>query len=192
MPACARCLCDGRRVMPVGVGVWPGLSAARSNLYPACRLHLSNARRMTVGSEAVGALTLEALDVALGLPVTSLHNEPIVEAAVRRQARHVRDARLRRVERALRPAPDLVRCVADLALGDGDFVFPNEIAVDDGGRWWINSRARLAQPMPGVDVPIRRVAADEFAIRLDGVRQPVTGWRRRDDHARYDAPAVLE
>ncbi len=74
---------------------------------------------------------------------------------------------LRRQDRPLRYPTG---SVADLRPGDIGHVFQQQFARDAHGSLWLRSSAPLIQPLPDVDVPIRRREDGTVEALLEGLR----------------------
>ena len=80
-----------------------------------------------------------------------------------------------------------IRRLDDLLPGETAYVFPNALAADDDGTLYINPLARLVQPLPGTDIPIRLGDDDIHEVLLDGIRD-FDGWAARRDPHRFALP----
>ena len=167
MPYCIPCL-YGRTHELTPAQVLTDGQGQHGELVPVCADHLD--------AELEGVTPAE-LAKAFGVEVVCADaDDPLVTVAVD-------------IAKMLLPQrrPD-VRRLDDLEPGEAAFVFQNAVAVDDDGKVWIEPLARLVQPLPGTDVPIR--LGDDGVVEID--RAALTdfdGWRPRTDHDRHTRPA---
>jgi hypothetical protein len=68
------------------------------------------------------------------------------------------------------------------------YVFQNAIAEARDGQLFIDPVARLIQPLPGTDVPLRLPDDGIHEVLLDG-RKDFDGWRPQEDSTRFSLPA---
>ena len=88
------------------------------------------------------------------------------------------------------PFPLVIRRLDELVAGESAHVFANAIAQDRHGTLWIDPQARLVQPLPGTDIPIRLTHQGRYELDLTGLTLP--GWRpRTDDPDRYATPTLV-
>lgn len=85
-----------------------------------------------------------------------------------------------------RPRRPPCRRLDDVLPGETVHVFANQIARDEDGTLFINPLARLVQPLPGTDVPLRLEDDGYFVVDLDGLDRP--RWRPRHDSRKFSLP----
>ena len=168
-PFCAGCLATRdqqfRPATMLAADQRPG-----SHLQPMCDEH--------AGRQEL-ALDLAAVSGSLGIDVDwAEDDDPVIQAA--RELAYYKLVR--------RPRP--VRRLDDLLPYETGYVFQNALAEDDGGTLYVNAIARLIQPLPGTDVPIRIADDGVHEVLLDGIRD-FNGWGTRRDAARFPLPVRL-
>ena len=167
LPYCIPCL-YGRTHELTPAQVLTGGQGQHGELVPVCDGHLDT---------DLGAVTPAELAEAFGVEVVCADGgDPLVTVAAE-------------IAKVLLPRrrPE-VRRLDDLLAGEVAYVFQNAVAVDHDGGVWIEALARLVQPLPGTDVPIR--LGDDGVIEID--RADLTdfdGWRPRTDPDRHALPA---
>jgi hypothetical protein len=167
IPYCHRCLFSREvHLRPaVAMGLLPCLPG--NELVPVCEEH--------AGPEPA-VVTLAELAAAFEVEVGwADDDDEIVEVA-----------KLMAANLTPRIPVDLRR-LDELLPGEVAFVFQNTIAQDGHGQLYIHPLARLVQPLPGADVPIRLNDEGEHEILLDEVTV-FTGWRARDNAYRFALP----
>ena len=160
-PWCSRCLVKGSLEEADALVGRP--MAVDRVLVPACAKHIEK------GATVLGLVDLSQ---ALGVKVAWADgDDPISNVAFRDL-------------KTLRPTPlRTLPGVDDLLPGEVAHIFADAVAEDDQGNLWIDPTARLIQPLPGTDVPIRLADDGTHEVLLEGVC--VTGWRSAGDHARF-------
>jgi hypothetical protein len=83
--------------------------------------------------------------------------------------------------------PQNLRRLDDLLPDETAHVLANVVAQDADGTLWINPLARLVQPLPGTDVPIRLNDDGEHEVLPDGLTD-FEGWQHRTDTHRFALP----
>ena len=84
-----------------------------------------------------------------------------------------------------RPKP--VRRLDELLPCETGYVFSNALAEDQDGTLYVNAIARLIQPLPGTDIPIRLGDDGVHEILLDDI-QDFVGWVPRVDPENFPLP----
>jgi hypothetical protein len=139
----------------------------RTRLIPVCDEHAEAAAR---------TVTLFELRAQLGVEARwAEEDDPLTEAV----------GWFGRGQRPLLPRN--VRLLDDLVPGETAHVFQNAIAQDNAGGLFIDPLARLIQPLPGTDVPIRLADDGHHEVLLDGLTD-FEGWRPHDDTIRFALP----
>lgn len=161
---CVSCLSDGDRQVRAAVALagQPG-----RNLAPVCDLH----------TEAAGSVVrFEDLTERWGVKVGwATLDDPVCERALK-------------IGVAQEPLlARNVRLLDALLPGEIGHVFANALAADGDGNLWIDPVARLIQPMPGTDVPVRLNQDGEHEVLLDGLIR-FEGWQPRTDFRRFALP----
>ena len=169
LPFCTLCL-FGHEARPrpaVLLAPYPGDCERR--LVPVCDEH---------ADQDHDVITVGQLAQQLGVNVRFADDDdPLVDAAkLTARATYTR-----------LPIPPTVRRLDDLLPGETVHVFQNTIAEDTDGSLWIHPLARLIQPLPGTDVPLRLNDDGEHEVLLDGLTD-FTGWRPRKDKRRFALP----
>ena len=169
VPYCFPCLFAGEPRPRPACMLAPDTGVEGGDLVPVCDEHAADS------DETIPVAQLAALlDIEVGFAVDE---DQIVEALKERP----------RLARPKRPKPRPVRRLDDLLPGEVVHVFQNVIAQDPDGQLFINPLARLIQPLPGTDVPIRLNDDGEHEVLLDGLTD-FTGWRPRHDRYRFALP----
>jgi hypothetical protein len=167
IPYCMRCLFSREvRLRPaVATDLLPGVPG--NELAPVCEQHASAA-----------VVSLTQLADAFTVEVTWAHDDDqIVEVAKRMLAN-------------LAPrVPGNLRRLDELLPDEVAFVFQNSIATDDHGQLYLDALARLVQPLPGTDVPVRLNDDGEHEVLLDQITD-FAGWQPRHDSRRFAMPLL--
>lgn len=167
---CIGCLNRGPDACMSAVGLFPLPTAPDNCLVPLCDDH--------AGSSADQAWTPTSLSEAWGLPVGwATDDDPIMDIG-----------RLLASTLTLQP-PRQLPGLDDLLPGETAHVFQESIAADVDGSLWVDPRARLIQPLPGIDVPIRLSDNYVHEILLDGLS--LEPWRPRRDRERFALPVQV-
>ena len=162
-PFCAGCLATrDQQFRPATM--LAGDRRSGSHVQPMCDEH--------AGREEL-TRDLAAVSESLGVDVDWAADDDPVTVAARELAYY----RL-----TLRPRP--VRRLDDLLPYETGYVFQNALAEDRDGSLYMNAIARLIQPLPGTDVPIRIADDGVHEVLLDGIRD-FNGWGARRDAARF-------
>lgn len=90
------------------------------------------------------------------------------------------------VPRLTPPPPPVIRRLDELLPTETAYVFPNVVAATEE-ELWIDPLARLVQPLPGTDIPIRLDEDGVHELLLDEVTL-ARPWRPRDDRRRFCLP----
>ncbi|MDP8928897.1 MAG: hypothetical protein M3O70_10055 [Actinomycetota bacterium] len=144
---CADCLLERRVVPAVALVAHRG---HRGPLLAMCAEHAEPAHLR---------FDLSEVSNLVEAPVCWLEVDPVLEFHLHRE--------LRRQERPLRYPTG---SVADVRPGDVGHVFQQQFACDGNGSLWLRSSAPLIQPLPDVDVPIRRREDGTVEALLEGLR----------------------
>ena len=166
LPCCIRCL-YGRTHELTPARVLTGGQGQHGELVPVCADHLPADLDAVTPAELA-----EAFDVEV---VWADADDPLVTVAAE-------------IAKVLLPRrrPE-VRRLDDLLPGETAYAFQPAVAVDDDGGVWIDALARLVQPLPGTDVPLRLGDDGVVELLLDEVLD-FDGWRPRRDPARFELP----
>ena len=112
---------------------------------------------------------LAAVSETLGVEVEwAKDDDPVTQAA--RELAYYKLVR--------RPKP--VRRLDDLLPYETGYIFSNALAKDPDGTLFVSPLARLVQPLPGTDIPIRLGDDGVHEVLLDGIRD-FDGWAPRQD-----------
>lgn len=166
-PYCLRCLAGRDSKTRPAVALTHDQARKRPELVPACDEHTRRTDRVVTLLELADCLRVEArwapdADEITGVIKTlALSLRPLL----RRQ----------------------VRVLDELCPGEVAYVFQNAIAEDPDGSLFIDPMARLVQPLPGTDVPIRLTQAGGHEVLLDEL-DDFRGWQRRADPTKYILP----
>ena len=165
-PYCAGCL-STREQRFRRATVLAGDRRAGADLQPTCDEHAHRGRT---------AFTLGEVADELGVEVRWAAGDDPVTGAARELAYY-------RLTHRARP----IRRLDDLLPGETAYVFANALAADDDGTLYINPLARLVQPLPGTDIPIRLGDDGVHEVLLDGIRD-FDGWAVRHDPTCFALP----
>ncbi len=165
-PFCAGCLATrDQQFQPATM--LAGDQRPGSHLQPMCDEH--------AGREEL-TRDLAAVSESLGVDVNWAADDDPVTGAARELAYY----RLTH-----RPRP--VRRLDDLLPYETGYVFQNALAEDQDGTLYVNAIARLIQPLPGTDIPIRLGDDGVHEVLLDDIRD-FDGWAPRQDPHRFALP----
>lgn len=162
-PWCTVCLTKGREPFQRAVGLVGKPFVVTNELVPACQQHAEDAE-IQVG--------VDELARALGVEVAWASEEDAVAAVAREIKASLHPVRRRHF-----------RSLGDLLPGEVAYVFSNAISQDATGSLWIDPQARLIQPLPGTDIPLRLGDDGRHEVLLGNVIAP--SWRDRDDPHRF-------
>lgn len=162
-PYCIRCLL-GRdsKTRPAAALVQP--TPTRAELAPACDEHSEQADRV---------VALFELNEKLGVDVRWAPDDDELTTTVKNLALRLRQQVRRRA-----------RLLDSLLPDEVAHVFQTAIARDDDGALYVDARARLIQPLPGTDVPIRLTDEGEHEILVEGLVD-FQGWQPRHNLEKF-------
>lgn len=165
-PFCAGCLASRERQFELAT-VLAGDRLTTAPLQPACDEHAGREQTVFTLAEATEGLGVEVRWAA--------DDDPVAEAA--------RELAYYKLVRRARP----IRRLDDLLPHETGYLFHNALAADEVGMLYVNPLARLVQPLPGTDVPIRLGHDGVHEVLLDGIRE-FDGWAPRQDPHRFALP----
>jgi hypothetical protein len=168
VPYCVRCLVRSERRHRAAEVLANRPSRDLARLIPVCDEHAEDATRV---------VTLLEVHLRLGVDVHFASDDDPLTAAIGEHTRSQRPL-----------LPRHVRRLDDLQPGEKAHVFQNAIAQDEHGRLFINPVARLIQPLPGTDVPIRLSPQGELVELLLDTLTGFTGWQPRSQVGRFALP----
>ena len=165
-PYCGRCLASRDRQFERAT-VLGGGRRTTAPLQPVCDEHAGREQTVYTLAEATEDLGVEVGWAADGDPVTGA----------------ARELAYYRLAHRARP----VRRLDDLLPAETAYVFHNALAEGDDGTLFVDPLARLIQPLPGTDIPIRLGDDGVHEVLLDGIRD-FDGWTSRHDPHRFALP----
>ena len=165
-PYCARCLSTRDRQFRRAT-VLAAVRQAGADLQPMCDEHAHHRRTVFTLAEVADELGVEVGWAA--------DDDPVTGAA--------RELAYYRLAHRARP----VRRLDDLLPAETGYVFHNTLTEGEDGRVYVDPLARLIQPLPGTDIPIRLGDDGVHEVLLDGIRD-FDGWTPRHDPQRFALP----
>ena len=165
-PYCAGCLASRDRQFE-RASVLGGDRRTTAPLQPVCDEHAGREQTLFTLAEATEELGAEVCWAA--------DDDPVTQAA--------RELAYYKLVRRARP----IRRLDDLLPAETGYVFKSALAVGDDGTLYVDLLARLIQPLPGTDIPIRLGDDGVHEVLLDGLRD-FTGWTPRHDPQRFALP----
>lgn len=166
-PYCAHCVVGKEARLRAATVLIGPTHEDSGGLEPVCDQHAE-------GHEVV---VLHRLEDALGVPCRwADDDDPLTEHA----------KRLLCVPARVFPPP---RHLDDLLPGKLGYVFHNTIAQDADGQLYIDPLARLIQPLPGTDIPIRLNDDGQHELLLHELTEE-PGWQPRTNVFRFALPCV--
>lgn len=173
IPDCMPCLFtrEPRKITAVALATTNSAAVTTGELRPVCDRHAASADTV---------IDIGQLAEAFGVEVSWAGEDDAEIVAV-----------VELMVANLTPRPPLnLRRLDELLPGEVAWVYQNSIAQDGHGQLYVDVIARLVQPLPGTDVPIRLNDNGEHEVLLDQVTD-FTGWRPRHDTHRFGMPLVV-